>query len=123
MVFLDIFFSYDKMNFGYLYAKYISTFSVLLAMVEIAKMSERGQIIIPKGIRAAIGVKEGAVFIMMVVDKKILMVPLDRDKIRKDLEDFWNMRRKAKKLSAEEIDRAIHGYRAERRADRGRTRH
>jgi len=74
--------------------------------VETAKMSERGQIIIPKGIRDYINAKENTLFTLMPIDSDtIIMKRLDRKKL---VEEFKKIRESVKKkLSTEEINELI----------------
>jgi AbrB family looped-hinge helix DNA binding protein len=75
-------------------------------MIETAKMSERGQIIVPKEIRDAIGAKDGAIFAMTVQNDVIVMKKLDLAK------EFRDLRAKAPKFPQASIDREIRAHRA-----------
>lgn len=73
--------------------------------VETAKMSERGQIIIPKGVREYIGAKENTTFTVMPLDKEtIIMKKLDKMKL---IQEFRSIRKSVEKLAPEEISREI----------------
>ena len=73
--------------------------------VETAKMSERGQIIIPKGVRDYLGAKENTIFTVMPLDKEtIVMKKLDKIKL---LQEFRNIRKSTEKLTREEINKEI----------------
>lgn len=73
--------------------------------VETAKMSERGQIIIPKGVREYIEAKENTIFTVMPIDKEtIVMKKLDKIKL---LQEFRNIRKSTEKLTREEIKKEI----------------
>ena len=73
--------------------------------VETAKMSERGQIIIPKGVREYIEAKENTIFTVMPLDKEtIIMKKLDKMKI---IQEFRSIRKSAEKLAPEEIKKEI----------------
>ena len=66
--------------------------------IETAKMSERGQVIIPKGVRDYIGAKENTIFTVMPLDKEtILMKKMDKKKL---LDEFIKIRNGTKKLSS-----------------------
>jgi AbrB family looped-hinge helix DNA binding protein len=53
--------------------------------VETAKMSERGQIIIPKDVREYIDAKENTIFTIMPIDKEtIIMRKLDKAQLVKE---------------------------------------
>ncbi|MBI2151811.1 AbrB/MazE/SpoVT family DNA-binding domain-containing protein [Candidatus Woesearchaeota archaeon] len=74
--------------------------------IETAKMSERGQIIIPKDVRDYIEAGESTIFTIMPLDREtIIMKKLDKLKM---IEEFRNIRTKAKeKLTSSEVNREI----------------
>ena len=73
--------------------------------IETAKMSERGQIIIPKEIRDYIGAKENTTFTIMPLDKEtIIMKKLDKIKL---IQEFRNIRKGTEKLTSEDINKEI----------------
>ncbi len=74
--------------------------------IETAKMSERGQIIIPKDVRVYIGAGESTIFTIMTLDRgTIIMKKLDKMKM---IREFRSIRAKVKeKLTPEEISREI----------------
>tara|TARA_Y100000310_G_scaffold336853_1_gene422467 strand:- start:942 stop:1190 length:249 start_codon:yes stop_codon:yes gene_type:complete len=74
--------------------------------IETAKMSERGQIIIPKGVRNYIRAKENTIFTVMPLDKDtIVMKRLDKEKL---IKEFKNIRKSIKnKLISEDINEEI----------------
>ncbi len=74
--------------------------------IETAKMSERGQVIIPKNIRKFIDARENTLFTIMPVDSEtIVMKKLDKRKI---IAEFAGIRAKVKnKLSSKEINEEI----------------
>lgn len=78
--------------------------------LETAKMSERGQIIIPKDVRDYIGAREDTIFTVMPLDKEtIVMKKLDKMKI---IHEFRNIRKNVKnKLTPQEVNREIHDAR------------
>lgn len=71
-----------------------------------AKMSDRGQIIIPKNIRKFIDANENTLFTLMPVDSNtIIMKKLDTEKI---IAEFAGIRAKVKnKLSSKDINEEI----------------
>ena len=77
-----------------------------MTAVETAKMSERGQIIIPKDIREYIDAKEDTIFTMMPLDKDtIIMKKLDKEKL---IKEFRSIREGVKeKMSSKEIEEEI----------------
>ncbi len=74
--------------------------------IETAKMSERGQIIIPKDVREYIGAGESTIFTIMTIDREtIIMKKLDKMKM---IQEFRSIRTRVKeKLTPEEISREI----------------
>lgn len=78
--------------------------------IETATMSDRGQIIIPKGIREFMRAEENTTFTIMPLDKDtIVMKRLNKLKL---LEEFRNIRKHVRKrLSPEEIQDEISSYR------------
>ena len=82
--------------------------------LETAKMSERGQIIIPKHIREYIGAAERTIFTVMPLDKEtIIMKKLDTLPLT---EEFKNIRsREHEQLTPQEIDEEIAQSRVQRR--------
>ncbi len=77
-----------------------------MAEIETAKMSERGQIIIPKVVREYIGAEENTLFTVMPLDREtIIMKKLDRLKL---VREFESIRKNIKeKLTAAEINEEI----------------
>ncbi len=75
--------------------------------IDTAKMSARGQIVIPKDIRETVGARENTIFSIAAIEGRIVLKPLDTERIRRDLEDFRELRRKAPKYSQERIDRMV----------------
>ena len=81
--------------------------------IETAKMSERGQIIIPKEVRNEVDANAETIFAVSAIDKKtIVMKKLD---IKSLADQFLELRKKAKKLSPQEIEDEIHAYRREKK--------
>lgn len=74
--------------------------------IETAKMSERGQIIIPKEIRDYIGASDNTLFTVMPLDREtIVMKKLDKTKI---MQEFRSIRKSVKdKFTPQEISREI----------------
>ena len=74
--------------------------------LETAKMSERGQIIIPKEVRDYIDAKESTIFTVMPLDKDtIIMKKLDKERL---IKEFRSIRKGVKeKLTSKEIDEEI----------------
>ena len=82
--------------------------------METAKMSERGQIIIPKEVREQVGASTNTVFVVDTLDKDtIVMKKIDTQSL---VEEFRRIRSRTKKLSPAEIEAEIHAYRKEKRS-------
>lgn len=81
--------------------------------IETAKMSERGQIIIPKEVRDYIGAGESTIFTIMPIDREtVVMKKLDREKL---VREFRAIRARTIKISEKEINDEIAAYRREKR--------
>ena len=77
--------------------------------IETAKMSERGQIIIPKEVREDVDAATDTIFAVSSIDKDtIVMKKLDT---RKLTEEFRRLRSKAKKISPDKIEAEINAAR------------
>ena len=81
--------------------------------VEPAKMSTRGQIVIPQVIREKVKASKDAIFMVVAVDENtIVLKKVDRQKI---VSDLLNMRKKIIQrtggLSSNEIEDEVHAYR------------
>lgn len=78
-------------------------------MIETAKMSERGQIIIPKEIREDVNASTDTIFVVSSIDKDtIVMKKLDT---RALIAEFRKLRSKAKKISQTKIEAEINAAR------------
>ena len=78
--------------------------------IETAKMSQRGQIIIPRKIRYFINAKENTLFTFMTLDDEtVVMKKLDKQKIIKEFQILRNSIQD--KLTSEEINNEIQQYR------------
>tara|TARA_Y100000310_G_scaffold344610_1_gene458278 strand:+ start:47 stop:298 length:252 start_codon:yes stop_codon:yes gene_type:complete len=74
--------------------------------IETAKMSERGQIIIPKEVREYVHATDNTIFTIMPIDQEtIIMKKLDKVKL---IKEFRSIRSSVKnKLTAQEINEEI----------------
>ena len=80
--------------------------------METAKMSERGQIIIPKEVREEIGASTNTVFVVDTLDKDtIVMKKFDSDAW---IKKFNEMRKRTAKLSSSQVEALIHEVRKEK---------
>lgn len=78
--------------------------------VETAKMSERGQIIIPKDIRDYIDASENTIFTVLPLDREtIIMRKLNKEKLVQELRSIRD--KLTKKLTPKEIDEEIQAVR------------
>ena len=74
--------------------------------LETAKMSERGQIIIPKEVRDYVEAKKSTIFTVMPLDKDtIVMKKLNKEQL---IKEFRSIRKNIKqKLTSKDIDKEI----------------
>ncbi len=80
--------------------------------METAKMSERGQIIIPKEIRSEVGALENTIFALSSIDKDtIIMKKLNTNAL---VNEFRRFRNKSKKLSPFRIEEEVNAARKSR---------
>jgi len=85
--------------------------------VEITKMSSRGQIVVPRGIRNELEMKEGTFFAILGSKDTIILKKLEtfsKEKILKDVEKLARVgKKRAEKLGIKEIDipRLVHKLR------------
>jgi len=78
-------------------------------MIETAKMSDRGQIIIPKDIRQEINALRDTLFAVSSLDKDtIVMKKLDTSSLAAE---FRRLRSKVKKVSSSKIEEEINAVR------------
>jgi len=78
-------------------------------MIETAKMSERGQIIIPKEVREEVNAKSNTIFAVSTLNKDtIIMKKLNTKAL---VAEFQKLRSKAKKISPSKIEEKIHAAR------------
>lgn len=77
--------------------------------VETARMSERGQMIIPKSIREEIKASKDTLFALSTLDQNtVIMKKMDTSGL---MEEFKSLRKKAKKLSPAKIEEEINAAR------------
>ena len=82
--------------------------------METAKMSERGQIIIPKEVREQIHADTNTVFVVDTLDKDtIVMKKFDSDAW---IKKFNEMRKRTAKLSPAQVEAEIHEVRRQKRS-------
>jgi bifunctional DNA-binding transcriptional regulator/antitoxin component of YhaV-PrlF toxin-antitoxin module len=81
-------------------------------MIDTAKMSERGQVVIPKSVRDFIGASEETLFAVSALDKEtVVMRKLDTDRL---LQEFRKLRKGALTFSRREIEEEIDAARRAR---------
>jgi len=74
--------------------------------IETAKMSERGQIIIPKEIREEVGASTDTIFAVSTLNEDTIV--MKRLNTKALVMEFRKLRNKAKKVSPEKIEAEIH---------------
>jgi bifunctional DNA-binding transcriptional regulator/antitoxin component of YhaV-PrlF toxin-antitoxin module len=83
---------------------------VMSNAVDTAKMSDRGQVIIPKNVREQIGARTDTLFAVGTIgNDTIIMKKINTIKI---LDDFRKIRARSGKLSDKEIEAEIHASRS-----------
>lgn len=86
---------------------------VIMAL-DMTRLSEKGQVVIPKEMRKRMGLKEGTKFLVVGLDNTIILRKLVLSKERTRLKQLLEkLRVKAEKVgfTEKEIDRLIHSYR------------
>jgi|TARA_B100001971_G_C17941597_1_gene407943 AbrB family looped-hinge helix DNA binding protein len=79
-----------------------------------AKMSERGQIIIPKKVREEVNAETSTTFVVEALDKEtIVMKKFDPEAW---IKEFREMRKRTAKLSSKQVEDLIHEVRKEKRS-------
>ena len=77
-------------------------------------MSERGQIIIPRGVRKQVHADTDTIFVVDTLDKDtIVMKKLDSKAL---IEEFNQIRKRTKKMSSAQIEAEIHEFRRQKRS-------
>jgi len=75
--------------------------------VNVARLSSRGQIVIPKELRDELGLKKDDLLLITTIEDTLVMKKLDRTKL---LEEFESIRKAVKeKISSKEVERLVHG--------------
>lgn len=82
--------------------------------IDLTRLSEKGQVVIPSGLRKHLGLTEGARFLVMGIDDTIILRKIELSKERMRLKELVRLsRRKAERVgfTEKEIDRLIHKIR------------
>jgi len=82
--------------------------------LDMTRLSEKGQIVIPSDLRKRMGLKEGVRFLIVGLDDTIVLRKLELSQERMRLKQLLEKSRaKAEKIgfTDKEIDRLIHSYR------------
>ena len=82
--------------------------------VDMTRLSEKGQIVIPRELRKQMGLKEGTRFIVMGLEDTIVLRRLELPEERMRLKRLLELSRKrAERLgfTEKEVDRLIHSFR------------
>ncbi len=78
--------------------------------VDVARLSSRGQIVIPKELRDELGLKKDDLLLITMIEDTLVMKKLDRTKL---LKEFEGIREAIKeKMSPKEVERLIHEARS-----------
>ena len=82
--------------------------------METAKMSQRGQIIIPKEVREKVHAETDTIFVVDTLDKNTsVMKKFDSESL---IKKFDEMRKRTAKLSSSQVEALIHEVREEKRS-------
>jgi AbrB family looped-hinge helix DNA binding protein len=87
---------------------------VLIVGLDMTRLSEKGQVVIPNELRKRMGLKEGTRFLVIGLDDMIVLRRLELSKEQVRLKRLLEKSRaKAEKIgfTEKEIDRLIHAYR------------
>ncbi|MBI2140653.1 AbrB/MazE/SpoVT family DNA-binding domain-containing protein [Candidatus Woesearchaeota archaeon] len=76
-----------------------------MPMIETSKMSERGQIIIPKEIREEIGAVSNTIFAVSALDRETIVMKKLNTKLL--VEEFQRLRGKTKKISSLKVEEKV----------------
>jgi AbrB family looped-hinge helix DNA binding protein len=68
--------------------------------VEVTKMSSKGQIVLPKRIRAKLKIKEGTLFALKATGRVILLKRIDNPILKEDLEELEEARKAWSEIEA-----------------------
>lgn len=82
--------------------------------LNMTRLSEKGQVVIPNEVRRSMGLKEGTRFLVVGLDDTIVLRKLELSQERMRLKQLMEKSRiKAEKVgfTEKEIDRLIHSYR------------
>jgi bifunctional DNA-binding transcriptional regulator/antitoxin component of YhaV-PrlF toxin-antitoxin module len=84
----------------------------VVRLIDTARMSPRGQIVIPKSIRDYVGAGNESIFAVSALDRDtVVMRRLDTDKL---VSEFRTLRKRAQTLSRREIEAEINATRRAR---------
>lgn len=82
--------------------------------VDMTRLSEKGQVVIPNELRKNLGLREGTRFLVMGIDDTIILRKVELSKERTRLKELLRQsREKVDKVgfTENEIDRLIHAFR------------
>lgn len=90
--------------------------------IDMTKMTSKGQIVIPQGIREEARIKEGERFMIFNLGNNIYIKRMDvlekskdLEEFRKTLESFWADNPQLRKISEKDIEEEIKAVREEKR--------
>jgi len=90
-------------------------------MIETVKLSSKGQLVLPRRLREAVGAEQGDIFTIAQENGCIILRKAQlpsKEQIARDLAAFREMRRKAPKLTDAQIQQVIDDVRREIREGR-----
>ena len=88
--------------------------------IEISKITSKGQVVIPQGIRERKGIKEGERFLVFDTDDSIIFKRIKNLEAKKDLTEFENVFKsmwktsKKRNISKKDIEKEIEEVRKEK---------
>ncbi|ODS36301.1 MAG: hypothetical protein A7316_10165 [Candidatus Altiarchaeales archaeon WOR_SM1_86-2] len=86
--------------------------------MDIATVSSRGQLVIPKDVREAMGIKSRDRFFVMQKDDSILLKKIDQERAKKrmlELMDYFSEKFKEAGITREDVENEIRAYREGKR--------
>ena len=78
--------------------------------MDVATVSSRGQLVIPKDIREALGIKRSDKFFVMQKDDSILLKKIDQESVKKrmfELMDYFSEKFKEAGITREDVKEAV----------------
>lgn len=92
----------------------------------IVKMSKKGQVVIPAGIRRRAGLGEADQFLVFGKGDTVVFKKIDEPVLERQFEEIAGpLRERVEEvgMSREDVEEVVHAYREEKREEEGRSRH